>query len=263
MPAAFAGIIDGGVPSINNALLLLSLPFLLCHCGAPGGGPSLISGGKPDATLAFLPEKAEQGLIFRTYRAKRNVWRRDNWTRRFDVTGISWNDIRAATLISPRYVVMAAHFTRPADVPVVFHDNNGVPHERHIVAVRNLNGHDVAVAKLDAPAPAGVRPYKLANATDATLGRIVIVTDKTGSLSVHRIGAVQGPLIQFDFVPYINPVYSHILVAGDSGRPSFVMKNGELYLLETHTTGGPGAGPFYGDPGLQAALQAAMADMDR
>ncbi len=248
---------------MKNALLLFSLPFLLCQCGAPGGGPSLLNGEKPQGQLGFLPEKAEQGLIFRTYRAKRNVWRRDNWTRRFDVTGIAWNDIRAATLISPRHVVMAAHFTRPADVPVVFHDSNGAPHERHIVAVRNLPGHDVAVAKLDAPAPAGVRFYKLANAADATPGRMVIVTDQTGSLSIHRIAGIQGAMIQLDYVPYINPVYSHILVAGDSGRPTFIIKNGELCLLETHTTGGPGAGPFYGDPGLQAALQAAMADMDR
>lgn len=223
----------------------------------------MVNGQPPSGQLAFLPAKAEQGLIFRTYKAKRNVWRRDNWTRRFDLTGISWNDIRAATLISPRHVVMAAHFTRPPDVPVVFHDANGAPHERRIIAVRNLPGHDVAVAKLDAPAPSGVRPFKLASASDAIPGRTVIVTDKTGSLSVHRIKAVQGAIIQLDFIPEIDPVYRRYLVVGDSGRPTFILKNGQLYLLETHTYGGAGIGPFYGDPGLQAALQSAIADMDR
>jgi hypothetical protein len=37
--------------------------------------------------------------------------------------------------------------------------------------------------------------------------------------------------------------------------------NGDLHLLETHSTGGPGAGPNYADPTVQAAIRDAMAQM--
>ncbi|MDG1671900.1 MAG: hypothetical protein P8H96_13615, partial [Akkermansiaceae bacterium] len=36
------------------------------------------------------------------------------------------------------------------------------------------------------------------------------------------------------------------LIKGDSGNPSFLIDGQELVLVETHTSGGPGAGPFYG-----------------
>jgi hypothetical protein len=101
----------------------------------------------------------------------------------------------------------------------------------------------------------------MANASDATIGRPVITSDQTSTLSVHRIGSINGAVVFLDHVPGLNPVYRRNLVVGDSGHPSFLLKGGQLVLLETHTTGGPGAGPFYGDPAVQASVRAAMAEL--
>ena len=51
------------------------------------------------------------------------------------------------------------------------------------------------------------------------------------------------------------------LIKGDSGNPSFVLVRGEPVLLETHTSGGAGAGPFYGSAEVQAGISAAIAQL--
>ncbi len=211
--------------------------------------------------LGFLPKKAEKGTLFRYYQARAvSAWR-NNWTSSFDLTGVSWNDARCATLIAPKYVVMAAHFIRDPHSPVMFHDRKGNACERYLTEVRSLPGTDVAVGKLNLPVPPEVKCYRFAKASDATVGTPVIVTDQTSTLSIHRIGMISGAGIAFDFIPELNPIYQRNLIVGDSGNPSFIVKNGDLLLVETHTTGGPGAGPFYGDPQLQAAIRTAMAEM--
>jgi hypothetical protein len=223
------------------------------------------TGGDPaQSGLGFLPKQAERGTLFSYYQPKgRSKWK-NNWAGRLDLTGVSWNDPRTATLISPSHVVMAGHFIRPADVPVMFHDKNGKPYERFIAKVRPLGGvGDIAVAKLNLPLPPEVKFYRFAKSSEATIGRPVIITDQTSTLSVHRIAAVNGGSIRFEYIPGLNPYYGRNLIVGDSGNPSFLLQNnGELVLLETHTTGGPGAGPFYGDPKVQAAIRAAISDMD-
>ncbi|MES2924080.1 MAG: hypothetical protein V4819_21185 [Verrucomicrobiota bacterium] len=239
-------------------MFLLSVSLLIIAC-APGNGPSIIASSP--SGLGFLPQHAEKGTLFRYYQPKAGSKWRNNWTAKLDLTGVSWNDARAATLISPSHVVMAAHFARPSDVAVMFHDKKGNPYERYITAVRTLAIGDIAVARLNLPLPHEVKNYRFASPADAQIGRPVITSDQTNTLSVHRIEAVSGSVIQLGYVPGLNPIYQRKLVVGDSGHPSFLLKNGELFLLETHTTGGPGAGPFYGDPQVQAAIRAAMAEM--
>ena len=242
---------------MKSVLVLLSLA--LCAC-APSQGPSILPGNTTNG-LDFLPAQAEKGTLFRYYQAKAGSKWLNNWAANLDLTGVSWNDTRTATLISPSHVVMAAHYMRPSDVPVMFHDRQGNPYERYITAVKTLSTGDIAVGRLNLPLPPQVKWYRMANASDATVGRPVIISDKTNTLSVHRIGSVNGPVIHLDYVRGINPVYHRKLIIGDSGNPSFLLKNGQLVLLETHTTGGPGAGPFYGDPTVQASVRAAMAEL--
>ena len=243
-----------------KSIWLIVISALLCACGT-GGNPTMATGTPDQAGLGFLPVKAEKGTLFQYYQPKAGSKWRNNWTHSLDLTGVSWNDSRTATLIAPSYVVMAAHFTRPADVPVMFHDRNGNPYERYISKVRILSVGDVAVAKLNLPLPSTVTCYHFADAADATVGRPVIISDQTNTLSVHRIDAVSGPVVQFGFIPGLDKIYQRNLIVGDSGNPSFLLKNGGLVLLETHTTGGPGAGPCYADPTVQAAIRAAMAEM--
>ncbi|MGL5020193.1 MAG: hypothetical protein ACRDBP_18805 [Luteolibacter sp.] len=249
-----------------KCIFLLPLCLFFGACG-PSSGPSITAtdGNSASSGLGFLPKQAERGTLFSYYQPKGQSKWKNNWAGRLDLTGVSWNDPRTATLISPSHVVMAAHFMRPADVPIMFHDKNGKPYERFIAKVRPLGGvGDIAVAKLNLPLPPEVKHYRFAKASEATIGRPVIITDQTSTLSVHRIAAMSGGSIRFEFIPGLNPYYGRNLIVGDSGNPSFLLQNnGELVLLETHTTGGPGAGPFYGDPQVQAAIRAAISDMDQ
>lgn len=241
-----------------KSVFLLSLCVLLASCGA-SLGPSMVGPGadKP----GFLPETAEKGRLFKSYRDKGESTWMNNWAANLNLTGVSWNDATACTLISPVHVVMAAHFMRPSATAVIFHDKNGKPYERYLVASKKLATGDIAVGKLNLPLPPEVKYYRLVNVGDVTVGRPAIISDQTKTLSVHRIRAVSGGVIQFDYLNGLNPTYQRNLIVGDSGHPSFVWKNNDLYLLETHTTGGPGAGPFYGDPAVQASVRAAMAEL--
>ena len=239
--------------------LLVILALLICSCG-PSAGPSVLP-GKQVTEVGFLPQNAQKGDLFKYYQAKTPSKWLSNWAANLDLTGVSWNDSRTATLISPSHVVMAAHYMRPADVPVMFHDKNGEPYERYITGVKVLSTGDIAIARLNLPLPAEVKWYRLANASDAKIGRPVIVSDQTKTLSIHRIYAVTGSVVQFGYIPELNPIYQRNLIVGDSGNPSFILKAGTPFLIETHTTGGPGAGPFYGDPGVQASIQSAIAEL--
>jgi hypothetical protein len=244
-----------------KSLLALFLPvcLLMSACGNPSGGPAAQLG----PNYGFLPAKAEKGTLFRFYQAgAKSSWAK-NWAGSMDLTGVAWNDRRTATLISPSHVVMAGHFIRPSNVPLVFHDRKGNPHERFIASVRKLDGiADVAVARLNRPLPPEVKPFPFASAAEAVAGRPVIVTDQTMTLSVHRIEAVLERVVRLDFVEGLDPVYQRNLIKGDSGNPGFLLRsNGELALLETHTFGGSGTGAFFGAPEVQAAVRAAMAEL--
>lgn len=228
---------------------------LLVSCGAPG----TTSASSP---LDLLPAKPEKGTLFKYYQTTRESPRKNNWAGPLDFSGVSWNDQRCATLISPSHVVMAAHFIRDSHTPAVFHDRLGQPEERFIVSHKVLSSEgDIAVGKLNMRLPSGYKSYRFANVADAIPGAPVITTDQTLTASVHQIRAVFGKIVALDWVPSIDPLYRRNLIPGDSGHPTFLLKNGELLLLETHTTGGPGAGPFYGDPEVQQAIRAAMKEL--
>src|SRR5690606_27195459 len=124
-----------------------------------------------------------------------------------------------------------------------------------------IQGTDIAVGKLNMRLPSGFKVYRFASVADAVPGTPVITTDQTATASVHQIRRVFGRWIALDYVASIDPLYRRNLIPGDSGHPTFILKNGELLLLETHTTGGPGAGPFYGSPENQAAIRAAMQEL--
>ncbi len=238
---------------------LFTVALALTSCGPE---PQRVRTLVPETLADFLPKRPEKGTVFRYYEARgRSGWS-NNWAGSLDLTGVSWNNARTATLVSPSHVVMAAHFIRPADVPVMFHDKNGNPHERFIAGVRNLSQvGDVAVAKLNRPLPPEVRHYRFVTPEMSVTGRPVLITDQTRTVSIHRIARVSGRHIGFDYHPTLDPAYRRNLIVGDSGNPTFLLESGELRLLQTHTTGGPGAGPFYGDPGIQAAIRDAIAEL--
>jgi predicted small lipoprotein YifL len=238
------------------SLALAGLALSLASCGVSSGPPP--ADRAPD--LAFLPNRPEKGRIFTMYNHHGPSIRSGNWTSRFDLTGVSWNDTRTATAISRNHVVMAAHYIRPTTVPLIFHDRSGGRHIRTLTQVQTLTSvGDIAVGRLNEPLPAGVAHYPLASPQDAAVMRLALVTDQTMTVSLHRIGRVSAGRVMLGYDPNIPKTYNRNLVSGDSGNPAFVISGSGLRLLTTFSTGGPGTGPFYGEPAISAAVAQTMA----
>lgn len=232
----------------------LSLAVCIASCGGSGG-----PGGPP-----VLPPPSAPPGIFKTYHADRDSSMAEGWTRGMDMSGVSFNDTRTATLITPRHVVMAKHYSRPAAAPVVFHDRSGKRIQRKLIGFEAGAG-DVMIGLLDEPVPANYSPYPLpavGGDASALLDRPVIVSDQNRNLFVHRIAGFGNGIVAFKHEPQNRHGWSKNLVVGDSGNPSFLIVGSELVLLETHTTGGAGAGPYYGDPGVQQSVRLAVRKLD-
>ncbi|MDE0836067.1 MAG: hypothetical protein OSA84_06920 [Akkermansiaceae bacterium] len=211
-----------------------------------------------------LPPAKSDPAIFGSYKSHGNSRLADGWTRSMDMSGVSFNDVRTATLITPRHVVMAKHYSRNAADPVIFHDRGGKRIERKLIGFSAAAG-DVMVGLLDEPVPGNYHSYALpATGSDVAglIGKPVIVSDQKRSLFVHLIARIGGGIIVFRHDGREAHGWGKNLIVGDSGNPSFVIVGKELVLVETHTAGGPGSGPYYGDPAVQASVRAAVAKLD-
>lgn len=244
------------IPPMTMIQISLSLALAVClaSCGSSVG---------PSGSPVLPPPSAPPG-IFKSYRADGDSSMAEGWTQGFDMSGVSFNDTRTTTLITPRHVVMAKHYARPAAAPVVFHDRYGKYIQRKIIGFAAGAG-DVMVGLLDEPVPSNYRPYPLpAVGTNASvlLDRPVIVSDQHRNLFVHQIAGVGSGTIFFKHNKTESHGWSKNLVVGDSGNPSFLIVGNELVLVETHTTGGPGAGPYFGDPGVQQSVRQAVQKLD-
>ena len=262
---------------MNRSILLFPV-LLLAACGpisesqSPSSSAAEISTqGATERSLAgnvlssrseelrLLPKKPTKGTLFDYYEAQRkSKWSR-NWTSDIDLTGVSWNDSRTATLIAPQFVVMAAHYIRPSDVPVAFHDRRGNPQVRYITQVKSLAPlADIAIGKLNLPVTSAIRAYRFGKLSDLPYGRKVLITDQTKTISIHQVHSVSNQSISFAYTDPLDKIYHRNLIVGDSGNPTFILTNGEMRLIETHTYGGPGVGPCYADPKIQAAIKTAI-----
>lgn len=245
-------------------LLIVIVPILLTSCG--GGGGLAVPTVSSNTKVADMPEPYANPGIFKEYNANGDSVMNTTWTRKFDASGISFNDKRTCTLITRQHVVMAAHYKREVPSSVIFHDRNGKKLSRVLVSVRNVSG-DCAVGLLNEAVPSGYKIYPLLtpspNLSEKLKGEFVLVTDQNKRVFVHEVRGVSSQandysmiFLKYDASKKIG--YGKILVSGDSGNPSFVMVNGEPTLIETHHTGGAGAGPFYGDSQLQRKLKVAI-----
>lgn len=261
---------------ILRTLPLLAAAALFASCSSdvpsmPPAPSSALSVGAiradSDQRFAVLLAGATGNDIFASYATDRPSPWGGNFTRRMNFTGVAWDDTRTATLVSPEHVVMAAHYPRPVGSTLVFHDRRGRPQRRVLAAVVSLAGvADVAVGRLDTPLPDSVRPYRVlppSGGYGALAGCLAVVSDQHRKAFVHEIGMVSGNGLSFRH-PATSRIPAHLtknLVTGDSGNPSFLLVGGELVLIETHSTGGPGAGPFLSAPAVFTAINGAMSKL--
>ena len=211
-----------------------------------------------------LPTSKVSPEIFKTYRKDGDSVMAGGWSSGMDLSGVSFDQRETATLISRRHVVMAAHFMRAIGSKVIFHDRRGKRLERILVKRQRVYG-DTAVGLLNEPVPAGYRIYPLPEVMDdpqKLVDRPVMITDQHRRLFFHKVKSVVRVEIVFEYDVADTHGWGKMLVKGDSGNPAFLIVGNELVLVETHCTGGPGAGPFYGAPLVQEKLKAVMAEMD-
>lgn len=248
----------------NTSLALLPCLFLAA-CGAGGSNHGSTPSLSKTSQTEDLPIAWQSPNIFEKYTAKGNAKLANSWTRKLDTSGISFDSKKTCTLITRRHVLMARHYQRPVLAPVIFHDRSGKRIARHLVAVKPGSG-DYAVGLLNEPLPNNYKAYPLpthsANLAEKLTNRSVVLTDQNRRLFIHQIAAISGGHIRFKQNPTQQKGYRKNLVSGDSGNPSFIIIRGQPVLIETHTTGGPGAGPFYGDATVQAEISQLVNAMD-
>ena len=202
-------------------------------------------------------------------------WARWCWTNQIDLTGVAWDDYKngndpyrsacEAILISPRHVLMSAHYAReyatgrrtPAPIGeglAVFHDRHGKRVERRILAHKPTPAepmsYDIVIGLLDRDVPEGVRVYKLLDpmGTGSTSvysgilpGARALLTIRERQCFSHRIKSLySGNSINFEIDPGVPSLYripprdgqpEGAAVSGDSGNPAFIFVKGEPILI--------------------------------
>ncbi|MFP6874247.1 MAG: hypothetical protein VCA55_12155 [Verrucomicrobiales bacterium] len=219
-------------------------------------------------TRKILPEKPDRNEIFDAYVSKTSpdvAWSR-SWMKAVDFSGIAWDNSRTLTLVSPRHALMARHYQRKVGSTVTFHDRRGRPVKRKIRGIENLI-NDIAVVILDEDVPATVKTYRLLppgeSYSELLRGSHVLITDGERKVHVHAINSINAGKVSFIGAATLPGGFFEKLIVGDSGNPSFVWLNSEPVLIETHTYGGSGRGPFFSTPDNFAKINAAMLKLSK
>ena len=207
-----------------------------------------------------LPPPGGSPNIFKLYSIKGDAEMMEGWSRNFDMSGVSFNEKMTLTLVTRRHVVMASHYRREIGAKVVFHNRIGKRIERTLVSVTGVVG-DVAVGLLDLDVPLDLKVYALPEPRkdfSFLKGTTAAVTGQNRRIFFHEIDRVSPTAISFSHPKLAKHGWGKNLVKGDSGNPSFLISDDELVLIETHTSGGSGSGPFYGSPVIQEKLSVAI-----
>lgn len=195
------------------------------------------------------------------------------WNPHFDeldLTGVAWDSPRTATAITPRHVVMAAHYARRPGAVLTFHDQTGRKHSRTLLRSISLfpppTRADIAVGLLDQALPAEIKPYPLlapsTDNADQLAGGHALVTNQHRQLLVREIQFVGRTNLSFNYVADQPKEARTALIKGDSGNPSFLLLDDGPVLLETHGMGGAGSGSFYSAAKVFAAVSEAVRKLD-
>ena len=239
-------------------LLLLSLSFLPLSSCSQFGQISANSNDPVTFASPQLPPAESSPNIFKKYSATEDAVMAKGWARNFDMSGVSFDDRKTATLVTKRHVVMANHYKRSVGSLIIFHDRYGKKITRTLIKTRRVPSSDVAVGLLSEDLPSGYKTYALPTPLEDYThlkGTTAAVTDQNRRIFFHKVGGVYRNRISFQHHKPNLHGWAKNLIKGDSGNPSFIISGGELVLIETHTFGGSGSGPFYGALSIQSDLQ--------
>lgn len=180
-----------------------------------------------------------------------------------------WNSngthTRAGTLITPRHVIYAAHYTLGINTTMRFIDVNNNVYTRTVIRQKNdpayagsSNGYtnDFCVGLLDSDLPNDIEICKILPVDfvdhfgDINFGVPAFVTDKEEKgLIAELYRSLDDTYARAYFkYPTTSPRldYSEPIIGGDSGNPSFLIIDDELVLISVWTFGGAGIGTSLG-----------------
>jgi len=235
--------------------------------------PSLVGAHSSRAIQLLVPPKGRDKFIFDVYHADRDsAMARGSWTRKVDMTGVAWDRIEAGTLITPQHILVMRHTGRPMDVPIRFHNSKGRMVERTLVEHSHVDPGpegrgpvDLVMFKLDQPVPEDIHVYRVLPPLESWRTTLrdaqVFYTDQERKLMVTKILGFVGVNVRFTRNFDMDEFYQEPVVGGDSGNPSFLFVNGEPVLLELHSGGGWGAGPFLSHPEVFRLVDEALLKM--
>ncbi len=218
-----------------------------------------------DSRIAGVTDINQAKAIFTTQNFASSTYVRNPnaWTERvssIDLTGISpWNsregNRRAGTLITPRHIAFATHYSLSPGDTVHFVANDNTVVVRTVSAIRTVSGTDITLGLLNADVPSSITHYPIISfsdfnkmITDEYLYRFATLVLDQEEKALVLDGINTYPLTQSGF-PVRDSItqprlsFSEALISGDSGNPTFIIVGGKPVLIETHTS--PLGGPNY------------------
>lgn len=189
------------------------------------------------------------------------------WANGWDLSSISpYNSsgvhTKAGTAITPRHVLIAAHYRIPNGSKIRFVGMDNVVHERTVLANKNHPDYspyypDLNLLVLDSDLPASITPAKLAPSnlgdylSNVGDGHPALTLDKEEKALIHDLRYLftyGRHSIQYKYpVDPTRNSFTEEIIGGDSGNPSFLIVDGELVLLTVWTSGyGSESGTFVG-----------------
>jgi hypothetical protein len=127
-----------------------------------------------------------------------------------------------------------------------------------------------AVVILDANVPTTIKTYRLLppgeSYSELLRGSHALITawaKGERKVRIHAIFSVHAGLVAFVDAATLPAKFFEPLITGDSGNPTFLWLNNEPVLIETHTYGGSGRGPFFSTPENFAKINEAMLKLSK
>ena len=198
--------------------------------------------------------------IFSTQNHASSIYVRNTscWAYGLDLTSISpWNsysaNLRAGTLISPRHIIFANHYTIPNGTIIRFVTSDNVVVERTLTSSARVGSTDIRVGVLSSDVPDTISFAKLLPSNWESympnLSKKVVTafyTDQQEKALVNVFGWSDSEEHWFFYPSDIPRTYLfEALVDGDSGNPAFLIINNQLVILTAWHFGGAGAGPNF------------------
>jgi len=228
----------------NTRFVVGSLADNMCH-----QIDDRIAGKTPSTTKPIYTIQNHSGGV---YVRNMNCWASD-----VDLTAISpWNsnagNKKAGTLISPRHIVFANHYTYPNGTTIRFITNDNQIIERTLQSQTRIGSTDIQVGLLNSDVPGTITfaktlPTNFTNylASYSTgfapypLYVPIASVDQEEKLLVSNCARINS---EIQITTPSNTTYSdrydfyETIIVGDSGNPIFVLINNELVLLSCFET---------------------------